>query len=1627
MQKTADEVAPTCENPGTTAIYTCANGCGKTEGGVEIPATGHDYEAAWTQHPTENKHYHVCNNGCGSMGNLTDCYEEDSVDHYCDICSKKISDHAYSSSITTSATCISEGVRTYTCDCGDSYTKTVDKLGHSYTGEIKSDSNTQNGTHSFKCVNGCNQYGGATAHSWNAGEVTTDPTCEGTGVKTYTCTVEGCGGTYTEVITATDHAYGEVTYVWSDDNTSCTATKVCANDNAHVVTETVATSSERTVEPECETTGTDVYTAAFSSELGGVITKTVTVEALGHNYGDATCTEPAICSRCGLKSEDAIGHDYDENYECTRCDSILVAKIGDEKFETLQAALDAAQSGETITLLNDVKLSNYADIYTANNGEVARSITLDLAGHSITPANGYNYNTGYPLVFVGINQTLNINDSIGGGLISADSKVTVGVYGMLYINDGTIKNTGTGEEDVAVSTYHWDHNDAGYDGIAIGDGAITGGEVIGSVFVDYESEFAISGGKIDLVENYGETTISGGQFNSKFELDLLAPGKALAYNGENYEVVDAVAEINGIGYATLQEALDVAQSGDTVKLLSDIKLSKYADIYTANNGEVARSITLDLAGHSITPANGYNYNTGYPLVFVGINQTLNINDSIGGGLISADSKVTVGVYGMLYINDGTIKNTGTGEEDVAVSTYHWDHNDAGYDGIAIGDGAITGGEVIGSVFVDYESEFAISGGKIDLVENYGETTISGGDISEVVVYSGNAIITTQVDSINADARIDNVYYATLQDAVNVGGTVTLLRDVELSAPLTISKSVTINANGKNIISTAINAIQINNVNAAEIIINANSITNTNSTAPKSAVITITNSTYVELNVNATFIAAAERTRTGSSATVNKKYILSSANVSNVSATINSELVLANNEIFNGDPDGISAFFKADYADELALRGYVTQAADEGMVEVIDSVPYYIGSNGNWWLGDVDTGVPATGPEGPEGPQGPAGTGIVSIVLDEARSTDTQSIYVVTLSNETTYDIIVNHGKDGEDGDDANVKFEIRDDGYLYVSYDGGESFTKLDKVVGEDGISITGVELSERNLIVRFSNNTYTTLENVVGENGKTPEFKIEEGEISYSYDGINWSEPVNIKGEQGDPGAAGTIVNIDTAPIMEDGKKIGTLVTIYLDNNVYKTFEILDGKDGKDASVLFDIDEATGNLLVSYDGGEHWSNLGKVVGENGADGTIIESIEIDNDGYLVITYKGGTSQELGPVVGAPGTPGAPGSSGSNGTNGTDGITPEFKVDETTGDIYVSYGKLDENGNVIWALLGNIKGPQGDPGANAITPVFKVENGVLYVSYDGKAIDDESKDWESLATVKGEPGSAGADGTIIEKIEINDDGYLVITYKGGTSQELGPVVGAPGTPGAPGSSGSNGTNGTDGITPEFKVDETTGDIYVSYGKLDDSGNVIWELLGNIKGPQGIPGTNAITPIFKVESGNLLVSYDNGISWEDLGEVQGPQGETGAAGNPGADGNDGQDGQNGKDGLGIKEIVIEDDGDLAITYTDGKVVTIGNIMGRPGLNGMDGVTPKFKIEENILCVSYDEGKTWTELVYVKGDTGETGPEGPQGETGKDGNDNNRVVIICIGVATLCLITTIVAVTTKRFRRPWWILC
>ena len=84
---------------------------------------------------------------------------------------KPVHEHKYSANLTTNPTCTEEGVMTYTCSCGDSYTEPYPKLEHQYEKEI-----------------------------------TREATCAEEGETTYTCTL--CGDTYTEPITKAEHTPG---------------------------------------------------------------------------------------------------------------------------------------------------------------------------------------------------------------------------------------------------------------------------------------------------------------------------------------------------------------------------------------------------------------------------------------------------------------------------------------------------------------------------------------------------------------------------------------------------------------------------------------------------------------------------------------------------------------------------------------------------------------------------------------------------------------------------------------------------------------------------------------------------------------------------------------------------------------------------------------------------------------------------------------------------------------------------------------------------------------------------------------------------------------------------------------------------------------------------------------------------------------------------------------------------------------------------------------------------------------------------------------------------------------------------------------------------------------------------
>ena len=169
-------------------------------------------------------------------------------------------------------------------------------------------------------------------HSWDEGKVTKEATCTEKGVKTFTCS---CGETKTEEIEALGHDWGEPSYTWAEDNSSCTAQRVCKRDASHTESEQAKAGEKITKEPGCETKGEKTLTASFTATIFTQQTKTLELEALGHDWDAGKVTKEASCTEKGVKTftckrdsahtktEEiaALGHDYAHG-RCKRCDGI---------------------------------------------------------------------------------------------------------------------------------------------------------------------------------------------------------------------------------------------------------------------------------------------------------------------------------------------------------------------------------------------------------------------------------------------------------------------------------------------------------------------------------------------------------------------------------------------------------------------------------------------------------------------------------------------------------------------------------------------------------------------------------------------------------------------------------------------------------------------------------------------------------------------------------------------------------------------------------------------------------------------------------------------------------------------------------------------------------------------------------------------------------------------------------------------------------------------------------------------------------------------------------------------------------------------------------------------------------
>ena len=268
---------------------------------VKINALGHKYgEVTYTWNQTDNGYTCTASRVCE---NDSSHGETETVEA--------------SREVTKAPTCEEEGEEVYTAvftnEAFETQTQTVKTgaLGHHF-GDVSYEwTKTDKGyTCTASAVCDVDSYT-ATETVEAAAEVTKAPTCEEKGEETYTAVFTNPAfetQTQTVEIGALGHLYGEASYKWTktDKGYTCTATRICQNDNTHVDKEAVAAAVEVAKAATCEEKGEETYTAVFTNKAFKTQTKTVETGALGHLYGEVSykwtkedkgysCTASRVC------------------------------------------------------------------------------------------------------------------------------------------------------------------------------------------------------------------------------------------------------------------------------------------------------------------------------------------------------------------------------------------------------------------------------------------------------------------------------------------------------------------------------------------------------------------------------------------------------------------------------------------------------------------------------------------------------------------------------------------------------------------------------------------------------------------------------------------------------------------------------------------------------------------------------------------------------------------------------------------------------------------------------------------------------------------------------------------------------------------------------------------------------------------------------------------------------------------------------------------------------------------------------------------------------------------------------------------------------------------------------------
>jgi len=216
--------------------------------------------------------------------------------------------------VTTPATCITKGVKRFTCECGDSYTEEIAIDPDNHAGFVAGipvlPTCTEQGytTYTCECLNSYDDDEvDALGHNWDEGD-TTDPTCTELGYTTYTCL--RCGDNYVDedsYVTALGHDF---TVETTHQDATCTESGYTVFKCIRcIATDTVSIPAKGHIHtaviipPTCTEQGYTTYTCVCSDRY-----ESDYIAALDHDWDEGTVTE-----------EPTEDEDGEMTYVCQRC------------------------------------------------------------------------------------------------------------------------------------------------------------------------------------------------------------------------------------------------------------------------------------------------------------------------------------------------------------------------------------------------------------------------------------------------------------------------------------------------------------------------------------------------------------------------------------------------------------------------------------------------------------------------------------------------------------------------------------------------------------------------------------------------------------------------------------------------------------------------------------------------------------------------------------------------------------------------------------------------------------------------------------------------------------------------------------------------------------------------------------------------------------------------------------------------------------------------------------------------------------------------------------------------------------------------------------------------------------